>query len=314
MRTCCTGALVDDADEEQLVAGLCCCISKSVTRQATFEEKKRIVNQAKPTIMQDTLSSTPIHRSPVVVVTKSSRFTRLSCQIQDVGGFGLSGDLKIALADFMARSESRSFERRSGPFAVPSAPVAITTLPPNEDQLQPCHLLGLPAELRNYIYRLVMLEQDYIDITPRSYARPALLDTCRQTRSEGLKIYYYENKFEIKINDFDSDMHLRFRSHTKEMGLSSNKMSFGSDVQVASPNWRKLMTWLQRYHAKEIRTYAAKPTTEVHTDSRAIIRSTLGTMFATAKAMGSQPWHAVEKLMELSRPVLILQDQRWADD
>ncbi|EMC96951.1 hypothetical protein BAUCODRAFT_48719, partial [Baudoinia panamericana UAMH 10762] len=57
-------------------------------------------------------------------------------------------------------------------------------------------LLNLPGELRNYIYRLALVEDDHIKISKNSKPlQPGILQVSRQCRKEASDIYYQENIF-----------------------------------------------------------------------------------------------------------------------
>ncbi|KAK5704101.1 hypothetical protein LTR97_003114 [Elasticomyces elasticus] len=58
-------------------------------------------------------------------------------------------------------------------------------------------LLGLPPEMRNAIYRYVLVNPDPLEVSPgRPYAyKPAFLSTCRQIRAEADGIFMNENTF-----------------------------------------------------------------------------------------------------------------------
>lgn len=73
-------------------------------------------------------------------------------------------------------------------------------------------LSTLPAELRNAIYEMAVLEEDAIDVNIKpvssrspnsdsghwpSWKPPALLQTCRQVRSEAAPIFYGNNTFAV---------------------------------------------------------------------------------------------------------------------
>lgn len=63
-------------------------------------------------------------------------------------------------------------------------------------------MLGIPGELRNRIYRLTLITSDdhhRIKIVSPNHDQPALLKTCRQIRSEALKIFEAENGFAISV-------------------------------------------------------------------------------------------------------------------
>lgn len=64
-----------------------------------------------------------------------------------------------------------------------SAPAATT----NADEVQPCHLLELPGELKNEIYRLVIVTSDKehpIEIKSGGFERSALFLTCKEIHHE----------------------------------------------------------------------------------------------------------------------------------
>lgn len=90
------------------------------------------------------------------------------------------------------------------------------------DQDTRCHLLSLPAELRNRIYEFALIRGDPIDMATwalppqgefyRKYCRygdwsmecfasePCLPFSCKQVRSEGLPIYFGSNTFDYTVD------------------------------------------------------------------------------------------------------------------
>ena len=82
-----------------------------------------------------------------------------------------------------------------------------------------CRLLKLPPELRNYIWELVVLRDQPINMrvgrriwnadgTPSvCLKQPALAATCKQTRHEVLGMYYSGNSFTITIRADDKHYH-----------------------------------------------------------------------------------------------------------
>lgn len=70
-------------------------------------------------------------------------------------------------------------------------------LPSRLDEMsQDSPLLAMAPELRNWIYRLVLVSDAAIDVSSESPATPpGLLGTCRQIREEATSIYYHENAF-----------------------------------------------------------------------------------------------------------------------
>ncbi|KAK5124760.1 hypothetical protein LTR85_001473 [Meristemomyces frigidus] len=72
------------------------------------------------------------------------------------------------------------------------APEHIVTTTTNDAK---CHLLLLPAELRNCIYELAITACTFIWM--KDARQPALTRTCRQIRGESLPIFYECNTFRI---------------------------------------------------------------------------------------------------------------------
>ncbi len=66
-----------------------------------------------------------------------------------------------------------------------------------------CHLLELPAEMRNRIYKLVLPEQEQyydrteVELIDSAWQSTPLLKTCRQIRSDSEAIHYHERNFFI---------------------------------------------------------------------------------------------------------------------
>ncbi|KAF2161601.1 hypothetical protein M409DRAFT_27996 [Zasmidium cellare ATCC 36951] len=83
----------------------------------------------------------------------------------------------------------------------------------------PCRLWKLPGELRNRIYRYVLIQQEdatgdsMVNVEANGYDRPGLLSTCKEIRREALKIYYYENTFHVQIKNFNSAPLVEWKNH-----------------------------------------------------------------------------------------------------
>lgn len=66
-------------------------------------------------------------------------------------------------------------------------------------------LLGLPGELRNEIYRLALIEDNFVYLNDHSL-QPGLLMTNRQIRKEAMPIFQ-ENKLGLVIYDLKPEPH-----------------------------------------------------------------------------------------------------------
>lgn len=85
-------------------------------------------------------------------------------------------------------------------------------------------VFGLPAELRNTIYSLVLVESSQVVISvERRNQPPALLATCTQVREEAASIYYSLNHFHFLVSDAESDTPLLWLSPRNDQVLRSIK-------------------------------------------------------------------------------------------
>ncbi|EME81658.1 uncharacterized protein MYCFIDRAFT_196994 [Pseudocercospora fijiensis CIRAD86] len=85
------------------------------------------------------------------------------------------------------------FHHRPKPYSTWNCFEVLTDEVPPEE---PRHLLRLPGEILNQIYRYVLLSDEDIVIHPQTIPKhTALLQTCRKFRSEGLGIFLAENHF-----------------------------------------------------------------------------------------------------------------------
>jgi len=61
-------------------------------------------------------------------------------------------------------------------------------------EVLPSYLLALPPELRNQVYETAIAECSKLD-------QLHLINACRQTRSEGLALFYSSNRFDFPYSD-----------------------------------------------------------------------------------------------------------------
>ena len=129
-------------------------------------------------------------------------------------------------------AQETEYERQQPTNIPPSAPTAKTP---------PCRFLDLPAELRNRIYRLTLLETQKIVISDHHKAKePGLLSACRQIRQETLTLYYHENVFNILIENHDSTTLQHWISGSKNRPMSN----FYYLVEPCY-NWTNLLGWVE---------------------------------------------------------------------
>ncbi|KAK4610581.1 hypothetical protein CLAFUW4_14138 [Fulvia fulva] len=109
-------------------------------------------------------------------------------------------------------------------------------------------LLSLPAELRNKIYRLVLVEDSEIIIPPWGPlpAPPGLLATNTQIRNEASSIYFQENNFHFVIYESNAVFFLTFRDSSRAQAYHA-QISRGI-IEPTSPSWENAKIWLRAFY------------------------------------------------------------------
>lgn len=110
---------------------------------------------------------------------------------------------------------------------------------------EPPGLFTLPAELRNEIYRLVLLSQSRITIGARNHEQPALLRTCRQLREETSSIFYDENRFLTRVQD------MRMVIPASHWCITRIRAPNFSAHMSGTMSWSNTLKWLERYYRGE---------------------------------------------------------------
>jgi hypothetical protein len=106
-----------------------------------------------------------------------------------------------------------------------------------------CALLELPVELRDRIYRYSLLKKEKIDITTQ-FEQPALLQSCRQIRSETIEMWYKKNDFFMTITDCDASRLVASSRHcVRVIGAVNIKERLHGKT-----NWCNLMDWCHDVH------------------------------------------------------------------
>ncbi|KAK5127561.1 hypothetical protein LTR85_006901 [Meristemomyces frigidus] len=110
-------------------------------------------------------------------------------------------------------------------------------------------LLELPGELRNRIYRLLLVEDDEslpITVVKERFEEPAILYACSEIRHEATPIYYCENRFCLEVTSFDPRLPLRWtrkllamwKRYNDEFDLLFVDTTVNMDMY---PNWASLI-------------------------------------------------------------------------
>lgn len=177
-----------------------------------------------------------------------------------------------------------------------------------------CRLLDLPAELRNDIYRLVVLQTDDIVVSTEGINEPPLLKACKQIRVEALPIYYAENSFELQIRDCNSNAVFKWEQSVRCRILLQRKVKCKVEISLlGTANWQNLREWLKRLHAKELHTgvvdvVGALPQKVCGKEARMHV---VGSMFRLVSKTRSRPWEDVDALLEDQHKILAMLNERW---
>lgn len=167
-------------------------------------------------------------------------------------------------------------------------------------------LLGLPAELRNRIYRFALVQPKTIDLDETKWHthQPAVLKTCKQIRREALGLFYFENKFCATIHDWDPSVKDKFSRLMTKYNTKSPQLChwFSGD-----PNWSNLLEWLRAVHEARIGGIG-----DCVGKERSQARKIVGILFMIARRTRAKlSWPEVVRLLEAHREVLGQIDVKW---
>lgn len=169
-------------------------------------------------------------------------------------------------------------------------------------EAQQSRLLSLPAELRNKIYRLSLLESRRIMIGS-AYplpSQPGLLQTCRQLRLESSNIYYKENRFRHIIVEFDSRLYRKWYQSSRKRAKCHTSFHI-----YESKKWSNLMEWLEAWYHKTCRRPDLRSKGSPGVDAK---------VFKMARRMRDEQhlsWSIAAKGLEDMHQVLMSTDPRW---
>lgn len=182
-----------------------------------------------------------------------------------------------------------------------------------------CHFKKLSAELRNRIYREVLIEPNGVYVSS-GYCNPGLLSTCYKIRSEAQSIFYYENFFFFDSQAFNSDLQCKFLHHLRDLRFPGERRSVqigGSNFVDFEPSWPNLLLWLKRVHAGDVACGLSDPSVVAQLGPRYqnLQEHVISGMFATARRLRRKvSWGLLESIFLAQRHSLIVADEKWAKD
>lgn len=167
-------------------------------------------------------------------------------------------------------------------------------------------LLGLPGELRNRIYRLVLVtpsREDHIVVNPHQHDQPALLKTSRQIRKDNISIFECENIFDIEVVDLSPSLpqnhHWLHRRHC----LAAYKlMSPGRNV------WKNLKAWLAAYFHGEVRGLGSSGTNSTHRSDMRVFARVFLMQTVLCQTDPTIQWEVMEVALEAWKATVDIMD------
>ncbi|KAK5733162.1 hypothetical protein LTR17_009903 [Elasticomyces elasticus] len=166
-------------------------------------------------------------------------------------------------------------------------------------------LLTLPPEIRNIIYGDVLVEGD-IYYTHELDTEPAILRTCRQTRSEASRIYYEENRFVFWINNNDASQLIKWC-----MSSSSRRHSKMASSVDLSRNWVNLLVWARAAFHGECGALSLE---REDGSNNGLFASFHVLDVAMQLRRGGAGWEVAEGVLKQMRMALATEHQDWALD
>ena len=165
------------------------------------------------------------------------------------------------------------------------------------------HLLGLPPEIKNIIYRFVFLQREQIGINSQQAlpVEPSLLAVNKQIMEEASGIYCKENKFRFFVHDHDSSLMQKWFKSSSNRKYSSLRYKIRR-----STNWRNLVEWLEAYYdGKFVRPGRAS-------NGEPCIDVSLFSMVKRMKRKKKLSWEAISANLEDIHQTLIATNPAWA--
>ncbi|KAK3723666.1 hypothetical protein LTR37_001547 [Vermiconidia calcicola] len=177
------------------------------------------------------------------------------------------------------------------------------------------HLLAIPAEIRNAIFKDVVIQSHSIQIDTRPTKVPGLLGVCKQIRDETIKSFYTLNNFEIQLFSYNMSAVMP----TLQLWHKYNApMTTGDDqcpqrfitnidiVHTGRANWNNFVEWCRLIHAKCVIRYGKPILPGTSTERMMII--CLHDMVDDER---SRPWCEVEKSVQNFRDLLTGENPDW---
>ncbi|KAK4549860.1 hypothetical protein LTR36_005161 [Oleoguttula mirabilis] len=167
-------------------------------------------------------------------------------------------------------------------------------------------LLSLPPEIRNQIYRAVLIEPHSIAVREgvRPPEEPALLATCRHIRNEALGIFWKENNFEILVCDFAASFYIKWCGVSKKTSdsryNSTHTFTLSGDI-----DWWYLKNWLRAFFEGECHCFDAE-------NANKDMAAAAYLFDVVAEMRDHCSWNQVDAVLVKTLPLLKKQSDAWS--
>ncbi|KAF2209010.1 hypothetical protein CERZMDRAFT_100766 [Cercospora zeae-maydis SCOH1-5] len=172
----------------------------------------------------------------------------------------------------------------------------------------------LPPELRNKIYRDVLVQPEKIKIssfTTKLPPEPGLLLVNRQIRQEALGIYYHGNHFRFDMYDINASAYMRW---VRAEPIIRSRLQVWFKMYIPTiPDlaWQNLLDWLEELHYRRV---AHGPSSRTFPGKRAF-RVVVGEMKELAGRLQQQEltWDQILHVLESLKRMLVasLSSGQW---
>ncbi|KAK4503840.1 hypothetical protein PRZ48_004755 [Zasmidium cellare] len=199
-------------------------------------------------------------------------------------------------------------KRKPGPQGPPAKRRKKTVA--DKDKKDRKSFLDLPAELRNDIYELALVNDTRIVVT-RYLKEPNLLLTTHQIRAEARKIWYLRNTFILSIRDCDASVANAFQRHIQQFEVRKGGVKeTGVKVRFAisgRKRWANLVKWCHEIHQHRLQFIAQKPDLDR-------MESVVAAAHGIVQACGDSGWERCLAALNAMRAAIVLLDKGWAKD
>ena len=216
-----------------------------------------------------------------MLVNNSARFSCISFSCKATVAHCNTARLRFGIMGFLKRFRRARSNKES------------SESPANQSQ---SNFFTIPGEIRNHIYRLVLVSNQRIHITSTPTPEPALLKTCRATRREAATIYYLENRFSIDCPNWRYSVYQNFfKKFDQHVPKSNGRCT--KIIWTNTGSWTckaNLMDFLKAFHAGRVKPGFKYPISSSDESCEAIARA-----FEIVRTMKKRRWRVVNKALHI---------------